>query len=134
MGRSERSTYRAPMKIPLNTLSRLAGAVALAALLSSCATPSSAPPPKPKLVVFLVVDGLPMRQVTGYRDQLAPDGFARFLDRGAWFSDAHYGYAFTVTAAGHATMLSGAYPHRTGIIGNEWKDINTGQDVYCTGD
>ena len=122
------------MKNPLHTLSHLAGAVALAALLSSCATPSSAPAPKPKLVVFLVVDGLPMRQVTGYRDQLAPDGLARFLDRGTWFADAHYGYAFTVTAAGHATMLTGAYSHRSGIIGNEWRDPATGELTYCTGD
>lgn len=112
---------------------RLAGA-ALAAvlLLSSCATPT--PPPKPKLVVFMVVDGLPMRQVTAYRDQLAPDGLARFLERGAVFEDAHYGHAFTVTGAGHATMLTGAYPHRTGIIGNDWRDPATGEMEYCTGD
>lgn len=89
---------------------------------------------RPKLVVFLVVDGLPQRQVLDYRDQLAPDGLARFLDRGAWFSNAHYGHAFTVTAAGHATLLTGAYPHRTGIIGNEWRDPVTAEPVYCTGD
>ena len=77
-------------------------------------------------MVFLVVDGLPQRQVVDYRDQLAPDGLRRFLDRGAWFSDAHYGHAFTVTAAGHATMLTGAYPHRTGIIGNDWRNPTTG--------
>ena len=41
------------------------------------------------LIVFLAVDGLPQRQVTGYRDQLGPDGFARLLDRGTWFSNAH---------------------------------------------
>ena len=84
--------------------------------------------------MFLVVDGLPQRQVVDYRDQLAPDGFLRFLDRGAWFADAHYGHAFTVTGAGHAAMLTGAYPHRTGIIGNEWRDRASGETVYCTGD
>lgn len=89
---------------------------------------------RPKLIVFLVVDGLPQRQVLAYRDQLAPDGLARFLDRGAWFSDAHYDHAFTVTAAGHATMLTGAYPHRTGIIGNDWRDPATGVPVYNTQD
>lgn len=116
-------------------LLRLVPLLLAAALAASCAT---SPPPsaatKPKLVVFLVVDGLPQRQVTGYREQLSPDGFARFLDRGAWFPNAHYGHAFTVTAAGHATMLTGAYPHRTGIIGNEWRDIHTGENQYCTGD
>ena len=77
----------------------------------------------------MAVDGLPQRQVLGYRDQLAPDGFARFLDRGAWFADAHYKHSFTVTAAGHATMLTGAYPHRTGIINNEWRDAASGKTM-----
>ncbi|MBL8361423.1 MAG: alkaline phosphatase family protein [Rubrivivax sp.] len=124
---------------------RAAAALILAALAASCAGPGSPPaatgtaataaaPARPKLVVFLVVDGLPMRQVTAYREQLQPDGFARFLDRGTWFADAHYGYAYTVTAAGHATMLSGAYPHRSGIIGNEWRDVATGEPRYCTDD
>jgi predicted AlkP superfamily pyrophosphatase or phosphodiesterase len=105
-------------------------------LLAACAAPDSpaSAAPRPKLVVFLVIDGLPQRQVLDYRDQLAPDGFARFLDRGAWFANAHYGHAFTVTAAGHATMLTGAYPHRTGIIGNDWRDPITAEPVYCTGD
>ena len=85
-------------------------------------------------MVLLVIDGLPQRQVVDYRDQLAPDGLRRFLDRGAWFSEAYYGHAHTVTAAGHAALLTGAYPHRTGIIGNEWLDPLTGAQVYCTGD
>ena len=85
-------------------------------------------------MVLLVVDGFPQRQLVDYRDQLAPDGFARFLDRGAWFADAHYGHAFTVTAAGHAVVLTGAYPHRTGILGNDWRNPATGEIEYCTGD
>jgi predicted AlkP superfamily pyrophosphatase or phosphodiesterase len=82
----------------------------------------------------MVVDGLPQRQVVDYRTQLAPDGLARFLDRGAWFADAHYGYAFTVTAAGHASMLTGTYAYRHGIIGNNWRNLQTGELEYCTGD
>jgi predicted AlkP superfamily pyrophosphatase or phosphodiesterase len=103
-------------------------------LLAGCASTPAPTASKPKLVVFMAIDGFPERQLVDYRDQLAPDGFRRFLDRGTWFSDAHYGYAFTVTAAGHATMLTGAYPHQTGIIGNEWRDPVTGEMVYCTGD
>lgn len=116
------------------TTLRRAASLLAAVLLAGCAgRPAPAPTP-PRLVVFIAVDGLPMRQVTGYREQLAPDGLARFLDRGAWFAEAHYGHAYTVTAAGHATMLSGAYPHRSGIIGNEWRDLVTGERIYCTGD
>ena len=110
--------------------------LALAAALTACSTalPPAAAPGNPKLVVLVVIDGLPMRQVTGYRDQLAPDGFARFLDHGRWFADAHYGQGHTVTAAGHAVMLSGAYPQRSGIISNEWRNPATGEPVYNTGD
>jgi hypothetical protein len=104
-------------------------------LLAACATPpTAAPVPPPKLVVFIVIDGLPMRQVLAYRDQLQPDGFRRFLERGSWFANAHYGYGHTVTAAGHATMLTGAYPRRSGIISNEWRDPKSGEPVYNTGD
>ena len=115
-------------------LKRFAFLLVAALLLGACATQQVPTQEKPRLVVFLAVDGLPQSQVVGYRDQLAPDGFRRFLDRGAWFSDARYGHAFTVTGAGHATMLTGAYPHRTGIIGNDWRDRASGEPVYCAGD
>ncbi|QPF71921.1 alkaline phosphatase family protein [Roseateles sp. DAIF2] len=118
----------------------LLSGLAAAAVLAGCAsgpqstTATATAAAKPKLIVFLVVDGLPMRQVTGYRDQLVPDGFNRFLQRGAWFADAHYAHGHTVTAAGHAVMLSGAYPQRSGIISNEWRDRETGETIYCTQD
>lgn len=108
--------------------------VLAAALLSSCAASPPVALPPPKLLVFMVVDGLPQRQVTGYRDQLAPDGLARFLDRGTWFANANYSHAFTVTAAGHAVMLTGAHPSQTGIIANEWRNPDTGVPVYNTED
>jgi predicted AlkP superfamily pyrophosphatase or phosphodiesterase len=116
------------------SLKRFACLSLAALLLAACATPQAPTQEKPRLIVFMAVDGLPQRQVVDYRDQLAPDGFRRFLDRGAWFSDARYAHAFTVTGAGHAVMLTGAYPHRTGIIGNDWRDPATGEPVYCTGD
>ncbi len=75
-----------------------------------------------------------MRQVLAYRDQLQPDGFKRFLDHGTWFANMHYGHGFTVTAAGHSIMLTGAYPQRSGIIGNEWRDPVSLEEVYNTAD
>ena len=113
---------------------RYAAFLLAAFLLAGCATIDTPTSEKPRLIVFMAVDGLPQSQVVGYREQLAPDGFRRFLDRGAWFSDGRYGHAFTVTGAGHATMLTGAYPHRTGVIGNDWRDRVTGEPEYCAGD
>lgn len=123
---------------PLRPFTPLFAIAAIALMFSagpaSSATPSTKTSTAPKLLVFLAIDGLPMRQVTGYRDQLAPDGFNRFLQRGVTFTNAFYGHGYPVTAPGHSTMLSGAYPHKSGIIGNEWRDPATGAYVYCTQD
>ncbi|HEY2628574.1 MAG TPA: alkaline phosphatase family protein [Usitatibacter sp.] len=110
-----------------------------AILLVAAACATKAPPAPvvggtPHLVVVFIVDGLPERQVVDYRDQLSPDGLERFFTRGAWFTNAYYGYSHTVTGPGHATVLTGAYPHRTGIISNEWIDPVTGEAQYCAGD
>ena len=40
----------------------------------------------------------------------------------------------TLTAPGHATILTGKYPYRTGIIANEWSDRFTFEQIYNTGD
>jgi predicted AlkP superfamily pyrophosphatase or phosphodiesterase len=82
----------------------------------------------------MVIDGLPQEQVMKYRDLYGPRGFRLLLEDGAWFANAHHGHAVTLTAPGHASVLSGSYPYRNGIIANEWFDRNTLQQVYCTGD
>ena len=122
------------MIVPVSLVRRVA-LLAFVLLLAACAAPpAQQQATRPRLLVLFVIDGLPARQVTGSRDQFAPDGFARFLDGGADFTQAHYGYAFTVTCAGHATLLTGAYPHRSGIIGNEWVDLPSGRPTYCASD
>src|SRR2546426_4155343 len=88
----------------------------------------------PKLVVVIVVDGLPQEQVLKYRDQYGAGGFNLLLRRGAWFGNAHHAHAVTLTAPGHAAALTGAYPYQSGIIANEWFDRKTQSAVYCTGD
>jgi Type I phosphodiesterase / nucleotide pyrophosphatase len=88
----------------------------------------------PALVLVLVVDGLPQEQVVKYRDLYGAGGLRRLLEDGAWFGDAHHAHAVTLTGPGHATVLTGTYPYRHGIIANEWTDrVSLGQ-VYCTGD
>ena len=96
--------------------------------------PAAALPAQPKLVVVLVVDGLPNEQVQRYRDQFGQGGLRRLLDQGASFSNAHQAHGITVTAVGHAAILSGAYPYQHGIVGNNWIDPVTKQSVYCTED
>jgi predicted AlkP superfamily pyrophosphatase or phosphodiesterase len=88
----------------------------------------------PALVLVLVIDGVPQEQVVKYRDLYGKGGFQRLLDEGAWYVDAHHGHAVTLTGPGHATVLTGTYPYRHGIIANEWTDRNTLGPIYCTGD
>ena len=83
----------------------------------------------PKLVVVIVVDGLPQEQVLKYRDQLGEGGFKKLLEEGAWFANAHYSHAMTETAVGHATILTGVQPSRHGIVGNDWTDSNCKEKV-----
>ncbi|MGE0355292.1 MAG: alkaline phosphatase family protein [Burkholderiales bacterium] len=115
-------------------LARLAPVLLAGLLAAACATAPPAPPAVPRLVVVIVLDGLPQRQVTDYLDQFGRDGLRRFLDRGAWFPEARFPYANTLTGPGHATILTGASPAASGIIANEWLDPDTGAPVYCAGD
>ena len=119
-----------------NLIHKIASALLLAGLFLGSSLTGAAPaqPERPKLVVLIVIDGLPQRQIEANRAQFVKDGFARFLERGSWFANAHYDHAFTVTAAGHAALLSGASPSRSGIIGNEWRDPETGEPMYCAQD
>ena len=110
--------------------------VALGLLLGCASVEKPAPVAggRPRLVVLFVVDGFPERQAVDYRDQLSPDGFERFFTRGAWFTNAHYRYATTETCPGHATIVTGAYPHRTGVVANQWFDPATGRNEGCSDD
>ena len=97
------------------------------------AHPNANPAQPPKLVLVVVVDGLPQEQLLKNQDLFIANGFRRLMDRGAMFRDAHQGHAYTVTAVGHAAVLTGAYPYQHGIIGNEWRDRD-GKAMYCVKD
>ncbi len=54
-------------------------------------------------------------------------GLARVLNEGAYFPVVRYEAAECVTAAGHATLATGANPWRHGIVGNRWVNPKTGK-------
>ena len=49
-------------------------------------------------------------------------GLNLLLEGGAVFANCHYRHALTVTAPGHATLATGAFPNVHGIISNGWFD------------
>ncbi|WP_338764908.1 alkaline phosphatase family protein [Massilia sp. METH4] len=117
----------------MKTMIFLPAALSLSLSVHAAAAPAK-PAAAPKLVVVMAVDGLPQEQLVRYRDQFGKGGLRRLLDGGAWFSDAHQAHGTTVTAVGHAAILSGAYPNQHGIVANYWIDRATNQSVYCTED
>jgi hypothetical protein len=91
----------------------------LLALAACCVT--IAAPKKPKLIVTIVLDQFRFDYLTRYGSEYT-GGLHRLLTRGAVFTDAHYIHVPTITAVGHSTILSGATPSVSGIIGNDWYD------------
>jgi predicted AlkP superfamily pyrophosphatase or phosphodiesterase len=77
---------------------------------------------QPKLVVVIVIDQFRGDYLERYHDQFTEGGFRLLLDHGAYFTECNFNYANTVTAAGHATLLTGAYSDGHGILANEWRD------------
>jgi predicted AlkP superfamily pyrophosphatase or phosphodiesterase len=90
-------------------------------------------PPRPKLVVLLVVDQMRADYVEKFRGQWT-GGLKRVVEEGAWFRDAAYPYAATQTCVGHATISTGALPATHGMISNEWFDRELQKTVTCTDD
>jgi predicted AlkP superfamily pyrophosphatase or phosphodiesterase len=89
---------------------------------------------QPKLIIQITVDQLRGDTLTRFGDRFGPTGFRYLLDKGTHFINAHYKHANTETAPGHATLVTGAYPSRHGIIANDWIDQQTGAFVYNTED
>lgn len=94
---------------------------------------ASAPSKKPKLVLSVVIDQFRYDYLVRFRADYR-GGLARMLDQGAVFTNAHYEHFPTVTAVGHATILSGALPSVSGIVGNEWYDRNEAKQVTSVTD
>lgn len=111
----------------------------IAALIASpgCARPATAPAApteaRPRLVVQIVVDQFHAGYVERYGAQWT-GGLRRLLDEGAYFHDAAYPYAGTVTCAGHASISTGALPAVHGMVLNSWWDRSIGRRRACTAD
>jgi len=106
----------------------------IAVVLSACCQPERAAD-RPRLVVVVSADQFAQDYLIRFADNFAEDGAFRRIEReGARFPHCHHRHAFTVTAPGHATQLTGCYPSQHGIIGNNWFNRFTGKDVYCCDD
>ena len=109
-------------------LAGIALAVALIAITASAATSTA-----PKLAVIIVVDQMRADYVDDFKADWT-GGLKRMVSEGAWFRQAAYPYLSTVTCPGHATVATGAFPHRHGVFQNVWWNRESSSQVTCTAD
>jgi Type I phosphodiesterase / nucleotide pyrophosphatase len=132
---SKRNTIEElPMRswiFPLVALALTAG------LVTSWAAPIAAAPAAvaepPRLVLLVAVDQMRYdylpRFATGFTA-----GIHRLVTEGAVFTNANLGHYPSVTAVGHSTMLTGALPSLSGIVGNDWYDRRLKKQVTSVDD
>jgi predicted AlkP superfamily pyrophosphatase or phosphodiesterase len=70
---------------------------------------------------MIVVDQFREPYLDRYGD-LFTGGFRRLLDQGRTYVQASHDHAITETAVGHATLATGVYPMRHGIVANDWAE------------
>ena len=92
-------------------------ALALFSMGGSCGAQTA--PEQPQLVVLVAVDQLRADLVDRYAATFT-GGFRRFLDHGYRFTGASHAHAVNETAVGHATLSTGVFPSRSGIVSNDW--------------
>jgi hypothetical protein len=123
-----------PRAAPEVSMKKL-GAVLFVILLLVVALPTAQPSggPETRLVLLIAIDQFRYDYLTRFRTEYT-GGIKRLLTDGAVFTNANLEHYPTVTAIGHATMLSGATPSVSGIIGNDWFDRETGATVTSVSD
>ena len=92
-----------------------------------------AAPKKPALVVTIVIDQFRYDYLTRFRSEYTA-GFDRLITKGAVFSNAYYIHFPNITAVGHSTVLTGATPSVSGIVGNDWYDRDNKKHVTSVSD
>lgn len=89
---------------------------------------------RPRLVLLIAVDQFRYDYLERFGDLFGPNGFKRLLRDGALWTQANYDHFPTYTAPGHGTMMTGAFPAETGIVGNEWIDRASGKRITSVSD
>lgn len=95
----------------------------------------AAPTTPPRLVLAIAVDQFSADLFSEYRAHFT-GGLARLM-QGAVFPQGYQSHAATETCPGHATILTGVHPSRSGIIANNWFDpgiARAEKKVYCAED
>jgi predicted AlkP superfamily pyrophosphatase or phosphodiesterase len=96
----------------------------------------------PRLLLLVVIDQFRADALTRFASRYLPPrqddgkvgGFRYLQTCGASFTAAEHDVLQAMTAPGHASIATGAWPYRHGIGVNKWFDPATSQRTYCVGD
>jgi predicted AlkP superfamily pyrophosphatase or phosphodiesterase len=114
-------------------------AIALSSASAACAKPQEAmarAPAAPTLIIAVSVDQFSSILFEEYRSAFT-GGLKRLAADGTVFVSGYQSHAATETCPGHSTILTGDHPTRTGIIANNWMNLDQSRDdkgVYCAED
>lgn len=93
--------------------------------------------PLPTLIVVVSFDQMrgdfATRFAPFYRSKKG-GGFARLQREGTDYKQCYYRHASNITGPGHASLLTGCYPAKTGIVGNDFCDGAKLTCGYCVSD
>ena len=125
-------------RMNLRPCSRRTLAISLVLVLAAVSVgqrrPQTSEPKRPRLVLLIVVDQFRYDYLERFGDLFVANGLRRLLREGASWTQSNYDHMPTYTAPGHATMMTGAYPAESGIIGNEWLDRASGFRITSVSD
>ena len=83
---------------------------------------------------MIVIDQFRGDYLARFGPHFSEGGFRRLLANGVNFTNCHYRHAITLTAPGHATVLTGTTPDVHGITANDWLDRGTWETRNCVED
>lgn len=75
-----------------------------------------------KAVVVISIDQMRADYITRFQKFYSDSGIKYMMKNGTTFTNARFQHATMTTAPGHATLLTGCYSGKSGIISNEWYD------------
>lgn len=96
----------------------------------------------PRLVLLMVFDQMRSDYLTRFSsfflppldEHGKPGGFRYLMEEGAFFPNAFHRHFPLFTAPGHAAIITGGFPYRTGMVANEWYSTADRKVVYCVED
>jgi predicted AlkP superfamily pyrophosphatase or phosphodiesterase len=89
---------------------------------------------RPRLVLLIVVDQFRFDYLTRFGDLYGSKGIGRLMRDGASWTNADYDHVPTYTAPGHASLMTGSWPWKNGIVANDWFERETGRKVSSVTD